>query len=104
MRCRYLLQRGHGNVFEFVRDQVDIGGQPLETVRIVERTRDDRRNLAAGRIRAGVEKAELLCQRIAREGQHASELARTDDADLHVAMVGLRGSGWARTLSVCAAR
>ena len=88
MRLRHFLQRGDGNVLEFVGDEVDVSCQPLEAVRIVERTRDDRRDLAAGRIRAGVEKAELLRERIAREGQHASELARTDDADLHVEIVG----------------
>src|SRR5690606_33022036 len=68
---------------------------------IVELATDQLANLRARRIATGVQEGETQAQGIARQGQHASQLARPDDADVHA---GMEGSGCARTLAVCCAR
>jgi hypothetical protein len=48
MRRRDLPQGRDRHVLEFISDDVDLGGQPLEALRIVERPGHDRGDLAPG--------------------------------------------------------
>ena len=63
---------------------------------VVELAGNDGAHLAAGRVRSAVVELALDAERIARQGQHPTELAGTDDRDLHVAEPS-RGSGRSAT-------
>src|SRR5207249_3292012 len=56
---------------------------------------------ARGSLGRGIQEPELQTERVAREGEHAAELAAAEDADPHA---GSRGSGASRTARVCSSR
>ena len=102
-RCRDFCDGFDGHVLDVECDYVDFARQLRELAAVVECAVDDAAHLRAGRVRALVEEHEAQSERIARQRQHATELARTDDADPHVCGVRL-GSGWASTPAVCSER
>src|SRR5690606_38501355 len=77
-----------------------------QQARIGELADQDRRDLATGGVGGAIEETEIESERIAREREHAAELACTDDADGHVGAAGPwpRGSPFSSTLAVWRAR
>src|SRR6185295_15573691 len=85
---------------EFVGRQVDAAAE-IREARFVEIVGVD---VLAERRRAGfrgrIEEHEIEIETVTGEREHAAELARAEDADLH----GRRGSGFFSTARVCRAR
>src|SRR5690606_36713448 len=110
-QCRYRRIEGlgggdgrHGldrHVLHVEGHHIHDRGELAQGSRVVEPAADELAGLGARRIAAGVQEGEEQAQWIAGQGQHASELAGPDDADVHA---GMEGFGCARTLAVCCAR
>ena len=99
-----------GNVFEFVGDQFEAGGEFFERGEVVKIGGDTLGDAADGSFGRRIEKTEVQPQRIAGEGQHVAELSAAEDADGHArfpcffADEAADGSGCARTRPVCSLR
>ena len=75
--------RGDGNVFEFVGDQLEAVGEFLKR-RFIGKFRGDARRDASDRgFRRRIEKSKMEAQRIARKRQHVAELSAAENADRH---------------------
>ena len=90
-RCR--------DVLELVGHDVGAGGQLGQGIGVVVRRDDERRQMPRGRVGVRVEEPEAQTERVAGEGEHAPKLTTAEDRDVHASSAG---SGWARTVSVCA--
>src|SRR6185437_9315720 len=86
---------------ELVGDDVQPLGKALQHVQVVETADDQVGQFFDRRFRCGIEEAEAQTQRVAGQGQHATQLTAAEDADLHAPS---RGSGCARTFCVCSSR
>ncbi|MNP05627.1 hypothetical protein D3C76_975820 [compost metagenome] len=102
-----LREEGHGlgrHALELEGHQVDLVGQLAQVVLVAVVGADVlAEGLGAG-VRRRVEEGEVHAQRSARQGQHAAELAATDDTDFHGSAQASRGSGLSSTVSVCSER
>src|SRR5438477_1040463 len=96
-------QRAPGNIFPVEGEHVAALGELLEQGGIFQLSDHDGCNLPARRAGAAIQKQAAHPERIARKRQHASQLSRTHDTDAAGAQ-GLRGSAFASTAAVCAAR
>src|SRR5690606_17525260 len=113
--------RLHRHVLDVEGDHVHVLGKLAQLFRVPELAEDDLAHLPAGGVLALVEEDEAQAQRIAREGQHAAELAGADNANTFCVFCAhgfremnepgrtnrqygpgfqSRGSGFARTVSV----
>src|SRR5262245_10520561 len=72
-----------GNVLPVEREHLGLAREPRERLCIGEVTADLRRNLACGRLACRIEEQEIETERIARQSEHAAQLAGADDADGH---------------------
>src|SRR5690606_5213059 len=103
-----LREEGHGlgrHAFELEGHQIDIIGQAAQVlVVVVVTTQVLAQRLGTG-VRRRIEEGETHAQRRTRQGQHAAQLAATDDTDLHSSgPCQERGSGFSSTVSVCSVR
>src|SRR5204863_2654997 len=101
----------HGNVFEFVGDQLEAAGEFFECGLIGVFGGDALGNAAHGGFGRGIEKTEMQAKGIARESEHVAELSTAEDADGHARLPfffagggAMEGSGLARTRPVCSVR
>jgi hypothetical protein len=84
-------------------NDVDGTRQFFELAGVIEGTGDHLPDLGTGCIAALIQEYEAQSQWVARQCQHATELASPDDADPH-ARLASAGSGWASTWVVCCCR
>ncbi len=89
------------HILEFVGSNIQAGGETIQGGKVGEIGANKFGEVADGRFVGGIEKTETQTERITRQGHHATELPRAQDAD-HPALS--RGSGWSRTFFVCSAR
>src|ERR1700676_2694674 len=98
----------HGNVFEFVGDQLEAAGEFFECGLIGVIGGDALGDAAHGGFGRRIEKTEMQAERIARESEHVAELTTPEDADGHARFPfffagggAIEGSGLARTRPGC---
>src|SRR5216683_2212283 len=101
----------HGDVFEFVGDQLEAVGKFFECELVGVIGGDALGDAAYGSFRRGIEKTEMQAEWRARESEHVAKLSTAEDADGHARFPfflagggAADGSGLARTRPVCSAR
>ena len=101
----------HGNVFEFIGDQLEAAGEFFEGGLIGVIGSDALGNAAHGGFGRRIEKTKMQAEGIARQGEHVTELSAAENADGHARFPfffaggrAMEGSGLARTRPVCSVR
>ena len=95
------LRGFHGNVFEFVGDQLEAIREFFERGLIGVFGGDALGDAAHGSFGRGIEKTEMQAERVAREGEHVAELSTAEDADGHARFPFLLGWGSRGRIGIC---
>ncbi len=93
---RQRAQRIDGDVLPIEGEHLGVARELAEQLRVRELADDLRRHLAGRRALRRIEEQEVEAERIARQREHAAELAGAHDADGHCAGV-TAGSGFCST-------
>src|SRR5262249_20649767 len=101
---RQCFKRVDRDVFPVEREHFAVARESCKVLRVRELALDLRRDLARRCVLGRIEEQEIEAQRIARQCEHAAELAGADDADGHERGTVLRGSGFFSTFAVCCSR